>query len=190
VVLLRFFFFSVQRNKSLFFSLLFFCFCLLFLLSLSLFRPPRPSIFSFSFLSCFCLSDLLSLFIVPCFLLSILFCFSPLFFDYFSLLPGSLFLILSKCSPFCLPVSFFFKIFLSQQNSLLCSPFCSSLYLLPKCSPPLFVFVFLVSLLSNLYFFSFSRPQILYSFVPSFLSCPLIFFSVCLLYLKSLYILH
>jgi hypothetical protein len=48
----------------------------------------------------------------------------------------------------------------------------------------------LVSLLSNLYFFSFSRPQILYSFVPSFLSCPLIFLSVCLLYLKSLYILH
>jgi hypothetical protein len=188
VVLLRFFFFSVQRNKYLFFSLLFFCFCLLFLLSLSLFRPPRPSIFSFSFLSCFCLSDLLLLFIVPYFLLSILFCFSPLFFDYFSLLPGSLFLILSKCSPFYLLVSFFFfKIFLSQQNSLLCSPFCSSLYLLPKCSPPLFV---LVSLLSNLYFFSFSRPQILYSFVPSFLSCPFIFLSVCLLYLKSLYILH
>ena len=143
MVLLRFFFFSVQRNKYLFFSLLFFCFCLLFLLSLSLFRPPRPSIFSFSFLSCFCLSDLLFLFIVPYFLLSILFFFSPLFFDYFSLLPGSLFLILSKCSPFYLLVSFFF------QNLSLSTK-------LPPMLPVLFDFVSSPKMFPTSFCFSFS----------------------------------
>jgi len=144
---------------------LLFLFSLLFLSfwsPLSFYRPLFPSLYFVLFLS----SILRLFFSSPWFSLS-----DPL----------KMFPLLSPC------FFFFFKIFLSQQNSLLCSPFCSSLYLLPKCSPPPFV---LVSLLSNLYFFSFSRPQILYSFVPSFLSCPLIFLSVCLLYLKSLYILH
>ena len=170
------------------------------------FFPFSSSVFAcFSSYLCLCFVPLvllssLSLFsLVSVFLISSFFLSSPISFSLFcsvSLLYSSTIFLFSlvlsfwssqNVPPFISLFLFFFKIFLSQQNSLLCSPFCSSLYLLPKCSPPLFV---LVSLLSNLYFFSFSRPQILYSFVPSFLSCPLIFLSVCLLYLKSLYILH
>jgi len=132
---------SLCRETNLFFPLLFFCFCLLFLLSLSLFCPPRPSVFSFSFLSSFCLSDLLSLFVIPCFLLSILFCFSPLFFDYFSLLPGSLFLIFSKCSLFYLIVSFFSKSFsLNKTPSYV--PYFVRLCIFSQNLPHLFSFLF------------------------------------------------
>ena len=150
----------MQRHKSVFFFLLFFCFLLLFLLYLSLFRSSRPSVFSFSFLffslSHFCLFGLLSLFIVPCFLLSILFYSSPLFFNCFSLLSGCLFLVLSNV-PFSVSLFlFFFKIFLSLQNSLLCSPFCFFVSS-SKISPASFPFLFFCfSPLYSLFFFS--RP--------------------------------
>ena len=108
---------SLCRDISLFFFLLFFYFWLLFLLYLSLFRSSHPSVFSFSFLffflSHFCLFGLLSLFIVPCFLLSILFYSSLLFFNCFSLLSGCLFLVLSN-----VPFSVFLFLFFFQNLSL------------------------------------------------------------------------
>jgi len=158
-VVLLWFFFSMQRHKSVFFPSLF-----LFLIAL-------PPVFVFvSFLSSLCILFLLSLF----FSLSFLSFWSPLSFHrplfpslysvlflsfVLQLFFSSLWLSLSspfKCSLFCFLVSFFFKIFLSLQNSILCSPFCFSVSS-SKISPTSFPFFFFCfSPLYSLFFFS--RP--------------------------------
>jgi hypothetical protein len=139
-------------------------FCLLFLLSLqflsfwsplSFCHPLFPSLYSVLFLS----SILRLFFSSPWFSLS----------DLLKMFP-----FLSHC--------FFFFQNLSLSTKL--RPMFPILFVSvssPKIFPTSFPFFFLVSLLFNLYFFSFSHPQILYSFIPPqkvSLVVPFIFLSV------------